>query len=86
MAAEPQPHEGPEPADLENAEAPAQDAAQESGEPEDDVKRKFREALDRKRGAQGDSAAGGNGTGRSKIHGAHGPAASQRSFRRKSGG
>jgi hypothetical protein len=52
--------------------------------PEDDVKRKFREALARKRGAHNE-AAGANGSGRSKIHGAHGPAAHQRSFRRKSG-
>jgi len=50
----------------------------------DEMKRKFREALDRKNQAhaegQGD---GGRDTG--KIHGAHGPAASRRNFRRKSG-
>ena len=51
----------------------------------DDVKRKFREALDRKRGAHaGANAEGAQDTG--KVHGAHGPAASRRSFRRKSGG
>jgi hypothetical protein len=49
----------------------------------DETKRKFREALDRKRGAHA-SAEGAQDTG--KVHGAHGPAASRRSFRRKSGG
>jgi Family of unknown function (DUF5302) len=51
----------------------------------DDVKRQFREALDRKRSAHASANAdGAQGTG--KVHGAHGPAASRRSFRRKSGG
>jgi hypothetical protein len=80
MAAESQPHEGSKPTDPENLEpAPVEDS-------EDDVKRKFREALARKRGAQADTRAGAKGGDPSKIHGAHGPAASQRSFRRKSGG
>jgi hypothetical protein len=48
----------------------------------DDMKRKFREALERKRGAHA-SAEGADHTG--KVHGTHGPAASRRSFRRKSG-
>ncbi|MFG1706331.1 DUF5302 domain-containing protein [Nonomuraea sp. M3C6] len=50
------------------------------------MKRKFREALERKRNQHADSGAGGRGGDPSKIHGAHGPAASKRSFRRKSGG
>jgi Family of unknown function (DUF5302) len=49
----------------------------------DEVKRKFREALERKRSGHA-SAEGVDHTG--KVHGAHGPAASRRSFRRKSGG
>jgi hypothetical protein len=49
----------------------------------DDTKRKFREALERKRGNHA-SAEGVDNTG--KVHGSHGPAASRRSFRRKSGG
>jgi hypothetical protein len=61
-------------------------AGSEPGGPEDDVRRKFREALDRKRGQHADKSAGGEGKDPSKIHGAHGPARSQRSFRRKSGG
>jgi hypothetical protein len=50
----------------------------------DEVKRKFREALDRKRGAHATAnAEGAHDTG--KVHGSKGPAASRRSFRRKSG-
>ena len=61
-------------------------ASGEESAPElDDMKRKFREALERKRDqhAHG-SAEGARGTG--KVHDAHGPASSRRSFRRKSGG
>jgi hypothetical protein len=50
----------------------------------DDVKAKFREALDRKRQVHAE----GQGKGAheaGKVNGAHGPAASRRSFRRKSG-
>ncbi|MGW4642164.1 DUF5302 domain-containing protein [Sphaerisporangium sp. NPDC004334] len=54
--------------------------------PDDELKRKFREALERKRRTQADSNGGGGGKEGSKIHGAHGPAAGKRSFRRKSGG
>ncbi|MER5199946.1 DUF5302 domain-containing protein [Streptomyces sp. NPDC002755] len=53
---------------------------------QNDLKRKFREALARKRGLQADATDSAANTDTSKIHGAHGPAASQRSFRRKSGG
>ena|ERR1700761_7432269 len=50
----------------------------------DETKRKFREALERKQQARGDGQGQGGRDG-SKISGAHGPAASRRSFRRKSG-
>ena len=50
----------------------------------DETKRKFREALERKHQARGDGQGTGGRDG-SKINGAHGPAASRRSFRRKSG-
>ncbi len=67
--------------------APAQDAAQ-AGEPAkpdlDETKRKFREALERKHQAHSEGQGKGNRDG-SKINGAHGPAASRRNFRRKSG-
>ena len=63
----------------EEAGAPA-----EAAKPDiDEMKRKFREALERKRGNHA-SAEGADHTG--KVHGSHGPAASRRSFRRKSGG
>jgi hypothetical protein len=53
---------------------------------EDEARRKFREALERKRVKEAGAgrARGGQDTG--KIHGAHGPAGQRRSFRRKSGG
>ena len=64
--------------------ARAQDGDGEAKPDLDEVKRKFREALDRKRQANAEGQGrGGQDTG--KIHGAHGPAASRRSFRRKSG-
>ena len=50
----------------------------------DEMKRKFREALDRKRQAHTEGQ-GNGGQDPGKIHGAHGPAASRRNFRRKSG-
>ncbi|HEY7265837.1 MAG TPA: DUF5302 domain-containing protein [Trebonia sp.] len=50
----------------------------------DEVKRKFREALERKRESQSEGQ-GRGGRDPSKIHGSHGPAASRREFRRKSG-
>ncbi|MEU2510641.1 DUF5302 domain-containing protein [Streptomyces syringium] len=62
-----------------------QDATAEGAEgTEDAVKRKFREALERK---QGKAVGGANGQNRdgSKIHGTHAKAGGQRNFRRKSG-
>ncbi|MCF2128381.1 DUF5302 domain-containing protein [Strepomyces sp. STD 3.1] len=50
-----------------------------------DLKGKFREALERKRGKQAEAAALAANTEVAKIRGTHGPAAGQRSFRRKSG-
>ena len=57
---------------------------EEAAQPDlDEMKRKFREALERKHSTHA-RAEGADHTG--KVHGAHGPAASRRSFRRKSGG
>jgi Family of unknown function (DUF5302) len=72
-AGEPAP-EAPEAAEDEAAAKPVPDL--------DETKRKFREALARKRNAHA-SAESADHTG--KVHGAHGPATSRRSFRRKSG-
>jgi len=76
---------GPESTAQESAAPQAADAAAEqaSAKPDlDETKRKFREALERKRGNHA-SAQGADNTG--KVHGSHGPATSRRSFRRKSG-
>jgi hypothetical protein len=54
-------------------------------ESEDDVRRKFREALERKQHNHAAGTAEGEGKDQSKVHEAHGPASSRRSFRRKSG-
>jgi Family of unknown function (DUF5302) len=50
----------------------------------DETKRKFREALERKHQVHNDGQERGGRDG-AKINGAHGPAASRRNFRRKSG-
>jgi hypothetical protein len=60
---------------------PGQESAQTSAE---DVKRKFREALDKKH-AHGGRDVSDDGE-HAKIHDAHGPAKAQQMFRRKSGG
>ncbi|MFF5992237.1 DUF5302 domain-containing protein [Prauserella flavalba] len=51
--------------------------------PEDDVKRRFREALERKQ-AKAKAGAAHEDLG-SKVNHAHGPASHKRTFRRKSG-
>jgi Family of unknown function (DUF5302) len=73
----------PEPAPPADGAGQADDAAPGSESDLDELKRKFREALDRKRATHA-SAEGAQDTG--KVHGSHGPAVSRRSFRRKSGG
>jgi hypothetical protein len=70
------------------AESPREEATEEASaeaaaQPDlDETKRKFREALERKRRTHA-TTEGADHTG--KVHGSHGPAASRRSFRRKSG-
>jgi hypothetical protein len=54
----------------------------EQGEGEDEVRRKFREALERK---QSHARSGSAHQGGPKGQNAHGPAANKRTFRRKSG-
>jgi hypothetical protein len=75
----------PEPGETaEPAEATAE-AAGDTAKPDlDETKRKFREALERKHQAHNEGQ-GNGGRDDGKIHGAHGPAASRRNFRRKSG-
>ncbi|MFF4834987.1 DUF5302 domain-containing protein [Streptomyces sp. NPDC001315] len=80
MVAESPSQEGSEPVD------PATPALAPDDDGQYDLKRKFREALARKRALQAEAADIAANPDASKIRGAHGPAASQRSFRRKSGG
>ena len=54
--------------------------------PRDEVRRKFREALDRKNERAAGKSSADDGKDHGKIHDAHGPAHTQRQFRRKSGG
>ncbi len=69
----------------EPAEAAAAAAAGEPAKPDlDETKRMFREALERKHQAHNEGQGKGGREG-GKISGAHGPAASRRNFRRKSG-
>jgi Family of unknown function (DUF5302) len=86
---------GQGPAGRKSAPAAPEDAARQAAPPDDaagppeagdDLQRKFREALERKRAQQADSNAQRGGPGGGKVTGAHGPAQSRRSFRRKSGG
>jgi hypothetical protein len=68
-----------------STQAAAPDTSDNDGKPDmDEVKRKFREALDRKRDVHAEGSAGA-GRDSNKIHDAHGPARSRRDFRRKSG-
>jgi hypothetical protein len=62
------------------------DAAPERDGSEDEIKRKFREALERKRAKQANANAARGGENAGKVHGAHGPAGNRRSFRRRTGG
>ena len=80
----------PEPATPDQSAQPDQAAAtgeatESAAKPDlEETKRKFREALERKNHAHNDGQ-GQGGRDNAKINGAHGPAASRRNFRRKSG-
>jgi hypothetical protein len=62
------------------------DAAPEPEGSEEEMKRKFREALERKRAKHADASAARGGKDAGKVHGARGQARGRRSFRRKTGG
>ncbi|AWB85985.1 DUF5302 domain-containing protein [Mycetocola zhujimingii] len=66
-----------------SSENPTPDA-DETAERAEETKRKFREALERKK-AQSQGKGTDHLDGDSAIHGAHGPATHQRDFRRKTG-
>lgn len=69
------------------AEAVETDAVEAGAQPDDldDVKRKFREALDRKKQASAKDSAAAGARAAGKAHAAGGPATGRRQFRRKSG-
>jgi hypothetical protein len=69
-----------------SAEGHDESGAADGGADVDDLKRKFREALERKQGKGQNGAAADEGEDRRKVPEAHGPAHTQRQFRRKSGG
>ena len=73
------------PDDAEPEQQSTEGAAPEEPSAEDEVKRRFREALERKQGKNAAGNGSASGKDPSKVHSAHGPAASRRSFRRKSG-
>jgi hypothetical protein len=84
---------GPEPERTENAEGTEEPGSTEEPEAtedpealEDEAKRKFREALERKRTRETATGTGAGGPGAGKVQGVHGPASSRRSFRRRGGG
>jgi hypothetical protein len=64
---------------------PEQGAGLEPDHDKDEARRKFREALDRKRARNADSDGGRGGAGAGQVQQTRGPALSRRSFRRKSG-
>ena len=76
---------GPEPEPSADT-GPEPEPCEDSEDLEDEARRKFREALERKRAKEADTGRGRGGKDTGKIHGAHGPARQRRSFRRKSGG
>ncbi|HEY7595609.1 MAG TPA: DUF5302 domain-containing protein [Actinophytocola sp.] len=58
-------------------------ASEDTTDSQDDVKARFREALERKQAQNRNGE--GHADARSKVHDTHGPAAAKRQFRRKSG-
>jgi hypothetical protein len=62
-------------------------APEEPGDlsPAEENKRKFQEALARKQAKEAERHADGDGSGSAKIGSSHGPMATQRNYRRKSG-
>ncbi|HEU5416729.1 MAG TPA: DUF5302 domain-containing protein [Streptosporangiaceae bacterium] len=81
---------GPEPEHSESPDglesAGDSEALPDSEGAEDEARRKFREALERKRARETSTAGGRAGSNSGKVHGVHGPASSRRSFRRRGGG
>ena len=58
----------------------------EPEDPKEEAKRKFREALERKRAREAGITPGLGGKHAGNVQGGHGPARSRRAFRRRGGG
>lgn len=71
---------------MESEKGQAKDDAVDGATEVADVKRRFREALERKQAKRPPGAVVEDGEDRRKAPEAHGPAHTQRQFRRKSGG
>jgi hypothetical protein len=82
-ARDPRPQTGTDTGSERGAAAAQGDGAQDAGD-QDDVRARFREALERKQAARHGTAAGPADTDHGP-HSATGPARTQRQFRRKSG-
>jgi hypothetical protein len=65
---------------------PPNEQGQAASPSDDELKQRFREALDRKNAGKAAGESHADNDGGAKAHDAHGPAKSQRTFRRKSGG
>jgi hypothetical protein len=77
---------GPEPGHDEDLDPePGHDEDLDPEQAREEARRKFREALDRKRAREADADGGRGGADAGQVHGAHGPARNRRTFRRKSG-
>jgi hypothetical protein len=64
----------------------AESNSSQDAKPEDDNKRKFREALDRKMAKSSGGSDHKDGGGKQSRQHGHGPAENRREFRRKAGG
>jgi hypothetical protein len=77
----------PEPERPDDPEDPKEPARPDDAEdPKEEAKRKFREALERKRAREAGTAPGLGGKPPGNVQGGHGPARSRRAFRRRGGG
>lgn len=71
--------------DAEHTDAPETETPGADANGPDDLRSRFRAALERKRGEAKERSAGGHGAGSSRIGDVHRRAGGKRTFRRKSG-
>lgn len=66
--------------------SPEPECPDDPEDPKEEAKRKFREALERKRAREAGVIPGLGGKPAGNVQGGHGPARSRRAFRRRGGG